>query len=484
MTDTVIAVQQKKGFRALFLTEMWERFGFYTVAAILVLYMSKTLGFSDKQAYSMFAVFSALMYITPLVGGYIADNKIGFKLTLILGVIVLLLGYVFLVIPIEPTLLLGLSCIIVGNGFFKSMPYSLLGKLYESSPDKIDGRFTLYYLSINLGGIPAVLCAGYIAHLFGWNIAFALAAVGLLIALISFISLYKYFKGVGNAIDLQPVKFFNVIITVIVLLLMIIASYFLITHSTISNYVCIAAVLGLLVYLGYQVRHFNRGETKKVIAACILIILGAVFFVFYYQQPMSMMLFIDRNVAHHLLGIYIPSSTFWVFNPIWILCLGPVLSWVYVRLQQRDPSIPMKFAIGIIIMSLGYFVLTISTHYSNELGRVNAWWVVLSYAFQSLAELLISALGTAMIAKLVPQKIDGIMMGAWFLTQTGGSLIAGQLADIGAVPKSLTDPLMTLSIYQNTFRLFGFICLAAGIIALAMVPLLKYLLRSSQTSDA
>ena len=477
--SAMTAREQKGGFRVLFLTEMWERFGFYTIASVLVLYMSKALHYSDTQAYGMYAAFTALLFVTPLLGGYLADRVIGFKRTLLLGVLLLTTGYIFLALPGKQFMLLGLSCVVFGGGVFKSMPYALLGKLYAGQKEKFDSRFTMYYLSINIGGIPALLFSGYIAHLFGWNIAFAVAAAGLVVAGITYTTFSRFLKNVGNDFDKNSSSNMKMVMVGVVTIVTIAASYFLLRHQQITDVVAVVATVAVFAYIFYLATKFSRAEQKRLMGVVVLMVFAIAFWGFYYQQPTSMVMFVDRNVDHHFFGMFVPSSSFWVFNPIWILALGPVLSYLYLKLNHCDPSIATKFAIGLIIMSFGYFILTVSAHFANTGAKVSGWWVACSYGFQGCAELLVNALGLGMVAKLVPQRIVGLMIGAWWFTGTLGSLLAGKLADLSAVSKNVTDPHVTLSIYSHSFTLYGWICLAVGIVALALVPVLKRLLHAS-----
>lgn len=475
MSTPTTLKQQNRGFNILFLTELWERFGFYTVASILVLYLTVGLGYSDEHAFNMFAVFTALLYITPLIGGYLADHHLGYQRTLIYGVIVLMIGYILLSIPGPFFISAGLSCVIVGNGFFKSMPYALLGKLYRHTPEKIDGKFTLYYLSINIGGIPALILAGMIAKAFGWNAAFAIAAIGLFIATLTFIGFRKVLRDIGTKKDFQTVAWHTHALIIVGTFIAVVIAAILVTHATVTDYLTFAAVLVIGCYLFIVCREFTHEEKRRVIGAVILMVLGVVFFVFYYQQPTSLALFTERNVDRHVLSFNLPASSFWIFNPIWILILGPALNVLYKKLGKHDPSITLKFGMGIVIMSLGYFIISWGTHFADANAHIHSSFIVASYLFQSLAELLVSALGTAMVVKLVPKKIIGIIMGVWFFTCALGGIIAGKLANFTAIPKDVSDPFVSLHIYQHAFLHFGVIALVIGVITCMLAPCITHL---------
>jgi POT family proton-dependent oligopeptide transporter len=205
------------------------------------------------------------------------------------------------------------------------------------------------------------------------------------------------------------------------------------------------------------------------------------FFIFYYQQPTSLTLFIERNVHRTVFDYTIPTSVFWTLNPIWILTLGPALHLLYKKLGRHNPKITVKFGMGLLIMSLGYFTIAIGTHFSDHTGHISASWIIASYFFQSLSELLISALGTAMVVKLVPKQVIGVVMGAWFFTSALSGLIAGKLASLTAIPKTNHDPFYSLAVYRHAFLMFGGIALAAGIIACLSAPLI---IRLTHAQDA
>ena len=331
-----------------------------------------------------------------------------------------------------------------------------------------------------IGGIPALLFSGYIAHLFGWNIAFAVAAAGLIIAGVTYTTFRGFLNNVGNHFDQQ--KYMNTKITLVTLvsIVTIVASYFLLRHQKLTDVIAVVATVSIFTYIMYLATKFSQTEKKRLFGVVILMLLAIIFWSFYYQQPTSMVMFVDRNVDHHFFGVFIPSSSFWVFNPIWILTLGPGLSYIYLKLNHRDPSIATKFALGLLIMSFGYFILTISTHFANNNAQVAGWWVVGSYGFQGCAELLINALGVGMVAKLVPERIVGLMIGAWWFTGTLGSLLAGKLADISAVTDNIIDPHETLLVYSHSFSIYGWICFVIGVFALALVPMLKRLLNAKK----
>lgn len=472
---------QQAGFNVLFLIEMWERFGFYTVCSLLVLYMTKALGFQDSTAYTAFASFSALLYITPIVGGYLADQHIGYHRSLLIGVLSLLCGYVCLSFPSHQALFFGLALVIIGGGFFKSMPYAMLGKLYEHEPKKLDGKFTLYYLAINIGGIPALIFAGAIAHYINWNAAFAVAAIGLVIALLVFCVGRKYLSQAGNYLDHKNIR----LSLYVGIFLGIVASAgfisYLLTHPEIAHLTIYLIACAGLAYLVFAMRNLNTLERKRLLACIAMFVVGTAFFVFYYQAPTSLTLFVDRHVDHHVLGVYLPSSSYWGFNPVWIIILGPILSRLYQALGKYDPSVAMKFGFGIILMGVGYYVITLGIRFANPAGVISSWWIIGSYAFQAMAELFVSALGNGLASRYAPKHLVGLMIGIWFLATSIGGIIAGKMANLAAVTPGSENPLQTLAIYKHAFLTYGNIALIVGIIACACAPMIMWLSKDKQS---
>ena len=462
-------IYEKKhhGFVLLFMTEMWERYGFYAVSSLLVLFLTKSLGYSDHQAYVLFSVFTALLFVTPMVGGYLADHYFGYQRMLTVGLIMLCIGYVLIAMPVNHLLFIGLSCIVAGSGLFKSMPYALLGKLYRVQHGEMESKFTLYYLSINIGGIPALLFSGILAHHFGWHVAFAVAAFGLVFAIIAFCLFRRKFKYIGNQKDDNKVSFISFGYLFLGIIACIGIIDWLLNHQHITIMAISFSSILLLSYLFIIYRSLTPNERRKFIKANVLIGFSIIFFALWYQMPMSLTLFIDRHVNHHIFGMYLPTSAFWLFNPVWILAFGPILSFMYNRFK-KNPNISIKFGIGLIIMGIGYAILFTGTHYFNNKFQLSAWWIASSYALQALAELLVSALGAAMIVQLIPKRILGIMMGVWFLASSVGGLLAGKFASFSDTASSSHNSVASLHIYAHAFFLLSSISIILGLIMLTI----------------
>lgn len=480
-------VKQPSGFYVLFLTEMWERFGFYLINSLLILYLTKAMGYDDKSAYTIFAAFSALLYITPPLGGYIADRFLGYRRTLTLGAALLTVGYAVLALPLHQLIYPALACVIMGTGFFKSMPYSLLNQLYRSEAQrkKMDGAFTMYYLSIQIGGLVPLFLGGFLVRALGWHPTFAMGMVGMSIGFITFVLGRRCFVDADIAIGYKKTNYFflGALFIGSVFIMAIIA--LLLEHTTATQIFIWSITAAVLSYVAFKARRLNNNERFRLIVAVGLTALGAVFFALYYQQPMSLTLFIDRNVNRNIFGFTMPSSSFWVWNPIWILIIGPCLSQLYNWLGQKnhDLSITLKFGIGIIFMGIGYLVIVVGTAFTNSTQHISSGWIAGSYAFQSTAELMVNALGTAMIAKLVHKSLLNVMMGVWFIGTSVGGLVAGNFANLTAAPAHATA-LETLHIYSHAFSIFAAVSISIGIVVCLIAPAITRMVQENKYVEA
>ncbi len=475
MTTQQLQTKQPKAFYLLFFVEMWERFGYYGMASLLVLFMTKVFHFTDDHAYSTFAASAALIYVTPLLGGYLGDQILGYQRTLLVGAVLLLLGYGLLAFAHGP-FYFALALIIVGSGFFKTAPSTLLGKVYGQQDPRLDSGYTLFYMSINIGSILSILICGFLQQHFNWYTAFAACSLGLLLGVSQFLWHKKLLINVGSAADLKPVKKSLTTLVIIGGIVALWLSAYLMQHQRLIHQGLLITGAILSIFFISLLFKLERQEKRKFAACIVLTIFAISFFALYFQAPTTITLFVDRNVDRHLLGFVIPASAYYSLNPFWILVLAPILATTYnkLALKKGDWSVSLKFAVGIILMGLGFLVLDWSRYFANAQGLVSSWWVVLSYFLQSLAELLVSAIGLGMITRLSPHKYLGLMFGTWFLATAAAASIAGKIAEFASVPKDITNALQSLPIYASAFDLYGGISIAIGVLALLFViPLNK-----------
>lgn len=412
-----------------------------------------------------------MIYVTPILGGYLGDHVLGYRRSLLIGAILLAAGYILL--ASTSYLYISLAFVIVGSGFFKSMPPVLLGKMYGRNDPRIDGAYTLFYMSVNIGSLLSIFFAGLIAQHFGWHIAFAVCATGLIFAILNYIYFRKLVEKYGSPLDDKPVPLPHITTVALGSIALIIVASLLLTHLTITH--IILAITGAVVILFFSKLLITSTATdRNQLLACLIFTLFAIsFFILYFQAPMAITLFIERNVNHRILGFYLPTASFWALNGFWIIVLAPCLAFLYSHLQQRqggDLSIAKKFGIGIIIMGIGFLALRGSTVFADHAGLVSAWWLVFFYILYSLAELLVSAIGVSMMLRLAPQRLMGVMIGTWFLGTAAASILSGEVAKMASVPQGPLNPLSSLQIYGHAFFQYGVASVIVGAIALALVP--------------
>lgn len=461
------AFKQPKAFYLIFSIELWERFGYYGLQGIMAVYLVKMLGMSESDSITLFSSFSALVYGMVAVGGWLGDKVLGTKRVIVLGTLVLALGYALIAWSGHNLTLVyfGMATIAVGNGLFKANPSALLSTCYEKDDPRIDGAFTMYYMSINIGSFFSMLATPWLAAKYGWSVAFSLSFVGMLITLANFMLFRKWVKNHGSKPDFAPLNIGSLLATLVGVVVLILLAAWLLHNQGIARAVLAAVAAGIVVVFVKETLKMEGAARRKMIVAFILMLQAIVFFVLYMQMPTSLNFFAIRNVEHTLLGITFEPEQFQALNPFWIMVFSPLLAALYNKMGDRMPM-PHKFALGMLLCSGAFLVLPLGASFANQMGIVSVNWLILSYAMQSIGELMISGLGLAMVAQLVPQRLMGFIMGSWFLTTAGAAMVAGKVANLMAVPEDITDPLQSLHIYGDVFLKIGVV---TGVIAIVMM---------------
>lgn len=484
-------VSQSRSFSTIFLIEMWERFGYYGMQALIVYYMVQRLGFSDDRANLTWGAAAALIYAAPAIGGWVGDKILGTRRTMLLGAVVLTLGYALMVVPSENVgfLFFALGVIVVGNGLFKANAGNLVRKIYEGDDSKIDSAFTMYYMAVNLGSMVSMLLTPWIkdyvnetyGNQFGWHVAFAVCCVGLLVGLANYFVMRQTMSHIGSEPDAGPLHLGKLGAVLGVGVVAVFASAYVLQHEGVARafvYLAGAVVVAIFAYL---IATSQRSERAGLIAALVLTVQTVFFFIFYQQMSTSLALFALRNVdwSFNLFGVTLftwSPAQFQALNPIWIFILSPILAWWYTWSGKRgkDLSIAAKFALGFAVVAAGFFIYGVAGNYAIE-GKTSSWVMVWGYGFYSLGELLVSGLGLAMIARYVPARMGGFMMGAYFVASGVSQYLGGVVATYASVPQDITDPLLTLPIYTSLFNKLGVAAIVCTLIALAVLPLMKKL---------
>ncbi len=476
---------QPKGFSLLFFTELWERFGFYTLQTILILYMTHSLLYDDETAYLLYGAFSAMLYLTPVVGGYLADRFIGFRISILIGSLLYIVGYLLASLPSPSSFFLGLSAVIVANGFFKPNVSSLVGELYDQEDPRRDGGFTLFYMGINIGSLIPPLFVGALVATYGWHWAFVLAAVGISVGLVTFIVGKKSLGRAGCVPAISPLhkkksfkRLFYSLLTVGTLVsIYLIHLIFYIPKN--ANLILLVASLVILLAVIYFLMKERPEQRRKMGASLVLMLISVGFWAIYNQTWTSLMLFADRNMGKTMLGFTIDAEFTQFFNPFFIILLSPFLSrfWLYLDQKKSNPSTPMKFSIASLFLALGFLFLGGAVSFFSRGGVTSPWWLVGSYFLQTIGELLISPIGLSMVTRLSPRHLVGMMMGVWFLTQSAAFSIGGFLSTLADVPKQ-SSQLVSSEIYGKAFDSFGFLAMLLALVSMLLVPKLKKMIHS------
>jgi POT family proton-dependent oligopeptide transporter len=560
----------------LFSTELWERFGYYGMRALLTLYLTKHFIFQDRQATGLYGGYTALVYLTPLIGGFLADQYLGSKRAVKFGAILMALGYFTLCfggststpyavidgheyeVQVDnyqdrPTsgsetrylvdqgqrlqihgnddgsvtlqnaagatvrtvpsghfessshqsslyvmiMLIALSMVSIGNGFFKPNISTMVGALYKQGDRRRDSGFTIFYMGINLGSIGSQLLCPILADQFGWWAGFGLAAVGMLFSW----TLIQFDGGRLSGYGEVPVREGpdRALLIYVLAIAFIPVFYFLFVNlmnspkpvpgAGILGYVLSLPLMGKMLFFTFLVAvpgvliwswiKGSRQEFQMMFVAMVLVVFNVVFWTLFEQAGSSLTLFADRNTDLSIFGLFhLSAPQTQNFNPISIVIFAPVMSilWGWLSRRNLEPSIPIKFAIALMGVGAGFLFLVWGTSFAGPDFKVTIWWLAGLYLIHSLAELCISPVGLSMITKLSIARIVGLMMGVWFLSISCAQSVAGavaQVASVDTVGGQVTNLQVSLNTYVGVFWKIGLIAFGIGLFLLLLSPLLK-----------
>lgn len=482
--------KQPKPLYMLFMLEIWERYGYYSLQTIILYSILHVyLGLSLERAAVYFGAFFALIFGLVFIGGYVGDRILGAKRTIILGLIILALGYLFLAVSPylneslnasnQTLVFIGLALVCTGSGLFKANPSSLLSRCYEKNDPRLSAGFTLFYMSINCGSVVADFFAPVIADRFGWNAAMLLCFIGLILALLTFYVFQKTLVNISTEAGRQRLDITKILKTAVITICLFIISILVIYHPLYALGVEVIAILSCITF--YLIKLFQESDAasrRKMIVALVLIIEGIAFFMLFAQKSSSINAYTIQNVNHELFGISINPQSFQALNPFWIIVLSPLIAKLYVILERNNKklSFPTKFSSGLTLTSVAFLLIYISHFFANSYDEVSAWWVVSIYLFFSISELLVSALGLAMIAELVNEHIRGTVMGMWFLSTAVAGSLGGYVAAY-IIPSGDLDKSQSLTAYSDASLQLAGIMFVIALITWCFVPMLKRLNR-------
>lgn len=516
-----------KGLFVCFATELWERFSFYGMKFLLLLYLTKYHLFNDAEAYDVLGSYAGLVYALPVIGGILADNYLGMRKAVVFGAVLLCLGHAAmayegfqaveyaagttlqesLTLPSGEILTAGttlqesviirdeqalnvfyfaLSLIIAGVAYLKANISAIVGQLYVKNDPRRDRGFTIYYMGINLGSLLASLICGWLGETYGWGYGFGAAGIGMVLGLITFLWGQKYFYGVSDPPDPAKLreKFLGVLskeaLIYAVSILSLYALWHLVRHEPVvyvmQNVLLWVSVAGLLVY------SFLKGSVEdryRMAVLTVLILSSVVFWALFEQSAGSMTLFADRGVDRMIGGTEARASQLGSLNPIFIVLLAPVFAWFWGVLGRKslEPSTPVKFSLGIILAGLGFGALVIGISSAQSAGTKTALvWLVLAYLLHTMGEICVSPVGLSAVTKLSIQRVVGFAMGTWFLATSLSETVATRLGKIAAIDTGsaeTADLASSLAIYSELFLFLTYVGVGTGLFLLLLSPLLK-----------
>jgi len=408
-----------RGLSVLFFTEMWERFSYYGMRALLILFMvapvaSGGLGFSTRRAATIYGLYTMSVYALSIPGGWFADRVIGHYRSVLCGGILITCGHFSMAIPTLQTFALGLVLIVLGTGMLKPNVSTMVGFLYAAEDARRDSGFSLFYMGINLGAMTAPLVCGFLGQKVNWHAGFAAAGVGMLIGLT------QYVLGKKHLPESTPMR-----------------------GRAVSD-----AVHAPL----------TASDWRRIGAICVLFVFALIFWSVFEQAGSTLTLFADHHTRLSVFGWTFPSSWFQSEQPLFVIALAPVFAWLWVRLGKREPSSATKFTLGLALVALGFLILIPFARIAEtQHTRVSPLWLTLLYLVHTFGELCLSPVGLSLVTKISPKKVVGLMMGFWFLATSVGNFFAGWIA--GFADRYPLYRILTID----------FLLPAAGAIALAML---------------
>lgn len=473
-----------KSLRIFFATEMWERYGFYVVQSLLALYLALHFKWPDEQIYALVGSFTALTYLSPVVGGWIADKLIGQKRAVLLGAIILFLSYCLLSLIDNVTVLTAsLAGVAVGTGLLKPNISSLLGNEYLQGSARRESGFTIFYMGITSGIILGTTLPSFLNQALGWAASFTSAAVGMVIAFLVFsFGIKKY-----HIKDYNPFVFHykKVIAALLLIMLLWAFSFYILSSPQLANVTFGLVVLFSAAYITYAVSGEHANQSRQTLVIGLLCIISAVFWSFYFQMFMSWTLFISRVVEPTLWGIPFPAPFYVTIQSIGMLLIGYFLVQKNPKLNliERGLSIGKKFLLAIFITTLAYTVIVLATNFTEQTALLSPLLIIPAYLLFSLAELLLSPVGLSAITLLADKNKVSTMMGIFFVSLGIGGFLSGKLASLTAIPTGEKDIAILKSLYAAAFTQQLGILFIAALGCLVLFAVIKFLLTHVKLTD-
>jgi proton-dependent oligopeptide transporter, POT family len=435
-----------KGLQILFFTEMWERFSYYGMRGILLLFMVNAVetggfGMDAATAGAIYGLYTAMVYLLALPGGWIADRIMGQRNAVFLGGIIIAAGHFSMAVPMQEFFYAGLVLIVIGTGLLKPNISAIIGDLYPEGGARRDAGFSIFYMGINVGAFAGPLVCGFLGETIDWHLGFSAAGFGMVAGLIQYKIGLKHLGEAGH-ISTSAVagrsKDMRLLLGGFGAVLFIIISLLLLSNSGILNITLtdVVQIMGVvivsiaIIYFLYIIIFggLESRQKKRIVVIFFLFIGAAMFWSGFEQAGSSMNLFADRLTDRVIVGWEMPASWLQSVNPLFIIAFAPVFGWLWVWLGSREPSIPVKFGLGLLLLGSGFLVMAWASTFTMDGGKVTPLWLIMTYFLHTAGELCLSPIGLSSVTKLSPRRLVGQMMGIWFMGSALGNLIAGLVA--------------------------------------------------------
>jgi proton-dependent oligopeptide transporter, POT family len=480
-----------KGLFILFFAEMWERFSYYGMRALLIFYLTQHWLFSDEASSVIYGAYTALVYITPVIGGYLADRYLGQRKAVLFGAVLLTFGHFLMAFEGDggqdssylSIFWLALSFIIVGSGFLKANISVIVGQLYPRTDVRRDGAYTIFYMGINLGAFIGTIVAGYLGQTYGWAYGFGAAGVGMLLGLIVFVWGTPLLMGRGESRDPQRLASTVAGMRFEWLLYMLGVAAVAVVWLLIQYQELVGTLLGisgalLVAYVLYTaVAKLPPQDRDRIFAAMFLIVGSILFWALFEQAGSSLNLFADRYVDREVMGSEVPASVFQSINPAYIILFAPVFAWLWTMLGRRglEPSAPAKFGLALIQLGAGFLVLVAG---ATAFGLENATplvFIFLIYLLHTTGELCLSPVGLSAMNRLAPAHMASLIMGTWFFASATGNFAAGLIAAATGA-EGLEGEAAGKEVVLDVYSTVGWVAVGVGVAVIVISPLIKRLM--------
>jgi POT family proton-dependent oligopeptide transporter len=472
-----------KGLYMLFFAEMWERFSFYGMRALLIFYLTKHWLFDDAKSNLIYGSYLSLVYITPVLGGYLADRYLGQRRAVLFGGILLMLGHFLMAIeggggqadPVINVFWAALAFIIVGSGFLKANISVMVGQLYPLTDVRRDGAYTIFYMGINVGAAIGTILVGWLGETFGWGYGFGAAGFGMLLGLIVFVLGRGTLRGAGEApgplTKSREYTLYGVGVAAVAVM------WGLIQYQNVIQNLLIISGLALLGYVVWQAFKLDKHARDRIFAILFLIALNPVFWGLFEQAGGSLNLYTDRYVDR----AGVPASIFQSINPIYIILLAPIFAWLWTALGRRglEPSAPAKFGLALLQVGASFLVFVWGAQMVGVAAMTPVLFVFLIYLLQTTGELCLSPVGLSAMNRLAPRIMASLIMGAWFYMTAVGNFVAGKIGEATGGHDGEMTKEGTLDVYST----IGWVTIGIGVAVLAVSPFVRKLMHLDTLRD-